>query len=167
MACVGFNFDTINFIKYFKKYYYCYIIDIISITTWSIYSVIIKKYSNMINDDYIPLCTLLTGILCIIISLAVPGYNNYNHFIIKNNTIPFLLYESIIVSCLSYYFWNIAVRFGNIAIANNFSLLGPIFNIIITSLCYDLKISYDVIYGALILIVALILSKISIVESDT
>lgn len=161
VVCIGFDFSRINFTGYFIKYYYCYVFAIISAMTWGIYSIVVKKYSNTIEDDVF-ISMVLTGIIRIAISFCDKSFNNYGNIKTNFKNIGFLLYEIIFISYLAYYFWGIAIRRGNSKILSNISLLAPVISVISTSLFYELQLLGNVIYGTIILVSAIAFCKYSI-----
>lgn len=167
IACIGFDFSRINFITYFPQYYYCYVFAIISALTWSYYSIYLNKYGHFIKNDHGPISIFITGIICIIISVIIsvcnPSFNNYNNIQFTFKDIGCFLYESIVTFYLSYCCWNIGYKKGNPQILANFSLLAPVLSIIFTSLFYGLNLLGNVVYGSIILVIAIIFCKYSIV----
>lgn len=162
VSCVGFNFEHINFVSYFPKYYYCYIFATIGSITWTYYSVYLNKYSEMFEDDHIFIGMILTGIISIVISFCDESFNNYENYQTDFKNIGFLLYEIIILSYMSYYFWGISLRYGNVKIISNFSLFAPVLNTLFTSIFYGLNLFGSVVFGSIILVIAVICCKYSI-----
>lgn len=164
VACIGFNFSNINFTKYVVQYYYSYIFGIISAITWSLYSIFVKKYSEAVEDDHVFISMGITGIISLIISVCDPTFNNYGNIEYDFKNVGFFLYETIVVSYLAYYFWGTGSKNGNIKIISNFSLLAPVLSTTFTSLFYGLNLIGNVIYGSIILVVAIVCCKYSIEE---
>ena len=170
VACVGFNFNRIDFIKYFPKYYYCYCFAMVGAVSWAYYTVLIKKYSNVMHDDHIFISFIISGIICIAISFCDKSFNNYGNIQLDFKNAGTFLYEALVIYCVTYYFWSISNKHGNMKAIMNFSLLAPIISIISTSIFYNLDILGNTIYGSLILVAAIACCKYSIcdtVENNT
>lgn len=166
IACVGFNFQKINFVIYVKDYYYCYIYDLISVGTWVLYSILLKKHTVLIKNDHTSVSMFLTGIISIIISFIIPKYNNYNNISYDFINILCFIYETIIISYLTYFLWSLSTKYGNLKFLNNFGLLAPIMSVLSTSLYYEIPISQNIIYATIILITSSFLCNYSIIEYD-
>lgn len=164
VACVGFNLNQINFIKYFPKYYYCYIFAVISAVSWAYYTTYLKKYTSMVKNDHVFVLLIITGIICVLLSLCFEPIGTYNQIKFGLKEIGVFLYESIIVFCFSYYFWSVSSKNGDIKTLMNFSLLAPVLNIIFTSIFYNISLLGNVIYGSIILVIAVICCKYSMCD---
>ncbi len=159
IACVGFNFNDINFVKYFTDYYYCYFFAIITALAWSYYSVYIKKYETMVNDDHIFISALVSGLIMIPCSFANSKFNNYGHIENSFRSVGLMMYETIIACSLAYYLWNVGFKYGNAKAISNFSILAPLLNICFTSAFYNLNVMYNIIFGSILLICAALFCK--------
>lgn len=166
ISCTGFNFSKINFVRYFPKYFYCYILALISAFTWSYYSVYLKKWGKEIFEDHIYISMIISGTIMTLLSLASNKLNNFDDISYDFKNIGLFLYEIIIATCLPYYLWNVGYKFGNAKIISNFTLFVPIINIFSTSLFYGYDLFNDSMYGAIILIVAIACCKNSIESND-
>lgn len=169
LSCVGFDFNKINFIKYFPHYYPYYIYACLASISWTLYSVFLKKYENMFEDDHVYVGLIIAGLISLIIYLC-NHYHNDNrndHIQIKINflNIGCMIYEILIFSYLSHYFWNTGIKKGNIKVISNFSLLIPVLNVIFASLFFGLNVFNGELMGAFILIIAMLLCRYSIMEN--
>lgn len=164
VACVGFDYTHVNFIKYFPKYYYCYCFALISALSWGYYTIYLKKYSNDIKDDHVFVSLIIAGIICVAISFCNNSFNNYINIKFGPKDALIYFYESIIVFCLSYYTWSISSKYGNMKLLMNCSLFAPVLSVIFTSVFYGLNLFSNVVYGSIILVVAVICCKYSIAD---
>lgn len=167
ISCIGFNFNQINFIKYFPKYYYCYIFALMSAFTWSYYSIYLKKWGVGICEDHIYISMIISGTTMTLLSFSNDKFNNFDTMSTNFKNIGLLLYEIIIATCLPYYLWNIGYKFGNVKIISNFTLFVPLINIFTTSLFYNYNLFNESMFSAIILIIAIMCCKFSIKESET
>lgn len=166
IACVGFDFKTINFIKYFEQYYYCYFLAIVAAITWAYYSVYLAKFKQFVEKDHTFIGLLITGILLFAASVASPDLNNYQHTELTFKSLGFLIYTIIMASMVPYTLWNIGYSKGSSKVIANFSLLSPIINIVTTQLIYGLPLYLNIIIGAIILIIAMACCKYSIEKPE-
>lgn len=164
LSCVGFDFNKINFIKYFPEFYYYYIYAIVASMSWTGYSIFLKKYENMFEDDHVYLGLFVSGLICCVISLCESKFNNINNIKTDSKNIFYIFYEIIVFAYLSHYLWNIGIKQGNIKIISNFSLLIPVLNVIFASLFFGLNVLDGELIGAFVLIIAMFLCRYSIVE---
>ena len=80
ISYIGFNFEKINFPKYFLEYYYCYVLAIIAALTWSFYSVFIIKYNKLIKDDHIFFSFLISGTILTSLSFINSNWPKLDDF---------------------------------------------------------------------------------------
>lgn len=162
IACIGFDFSKINFTTYFAKYWYSYFFAIMSAIVWSYYSVYIKKYETLIKDDHLIFSMLISGLIMILISFTNPSFNNYDNITLNFKTIGFMMYEVLVACSLAYYFWSLGFKYGSAKAVSNFSILAPMLNVCFTSVFYGLNMMYNIIFGAILLIIAMLCCKHSI-----
>lgn len=167
IACVGFNFSNANFISYFPKYYYVYGLSILSAFTWAYYSTLLTKWAKSVNDDHVYISMIISGTIMILISVTDSAFNNYKHMSFDFVNCGLFLYEVLIATCLPYYLWNIAYKYGNVKIVSNFSILTPIINVITVSLLYGLNLLDGPIFGSILLIAAIVCCKNSVEEKKS
>ena len=158
-ACVGFDLSSVNFVKYFVDYYYCYFFAVITAIVWSHYSVYIKKYEAIIKDDHIFISALISGLIMIPFSFASNKFNNYDNLQFTIQSAGLMIYEVIVSCSLAYYLWNIGFKYGNVKTISNFSILAPLLNVCFTSAFYGLNMMLNIILGSVLLIGAALLCK--------
>lgn len=165
VACVGFDFKHINFVKYFPKYYYCYCFAIISAVSWAYYTTYLKKYTLEIKDDHVSISLIITGVICIIISICIGEHKNYFDIKLDFKNVGIYLYQSLIVFYIAYHLWSISSKYGDIKILVNFCLLAPALSVIFTSSFYGINLFGNVVYGSIILVFAIVCCKYSMCEA--
>lgn len=172
ISCVGFDFEKINFPKYFLKYYYCYISAVIAAFSWAYYSVYSIKFKQFVNNDHTFISFCMAGILLLLFSFANPKLNKFNEFNKINSdyeilkSIGFLLYSVVMATIIPYYLWNIGYTKGNSKIIANFSLLSPVTNVTITQVIYGIPLLKNIITGAIVLVIAMAFCKYSIEKNN-
>ena len=57
---------------------------------------------------------------------------------------------------IPYFLWDIGYKYGNVQMISNFSILTPFINILTTSLLYNYDLLNGPIFGAIILIAAIV-----------
>lgn len=162
ISCVGFDLKNVLFFDYIQDYSYCYIFAIISCLTWSFYCVYTKKHEKLINDDHIFISMFISGTIMTSISFASDSFSNCKHITLNFKFIGLMFYEVLIASCMAYYLWNIGYRHGNVKIISNFSILAPLLNVIFTSAFYRIDLMYNIIFGALFLVLSVVCCRRSI-----
>ncbi|MCP4670755.1 MAG: DMT family transporter [Desulfobacula sp.] len=137
---------------------------VISIASWSFYSVLLKK--KQINIAPLSFLTMLIffGVLSIF-PFYLWEFIVFQGFELKSTTITVFLYLGIFPSILAYLCWNFGVKTAGASIASVFMYLLPVFTSIIA--CLFLNESFFLYHfaGGLFILFGLIMSSFKTVNS--
>jgi drug/metabolite transporter (DMT)-like permease len=131
---------------------------VLSIASWSFYSVLLKK--KQINISPISLLTTLIffGVICIL-PFYLWEFSIFQGFELKPVNIIIFLYLGIFPSILSYLCWNFGVKTAGASIASVFMYLLPLFTSMIAYMCLDEKLFLFHFTGGIFILFGLIMSS--------
>jgi drug/metabolite transporter (DMT)-like permease len=166
VSCIGFDFSHLNIGNYIVDYYYCYICALFSSLSWSGYTIYLKKYSHLLNDDHIFFSMIIAGMIMTLLSLLSSNFNQFGDISFSFIDLGFFIYCIFFANLLPYFLWDIGYKYGNAQMISNFSILTPFINVLSTSLFYGYDLFKGPIFGSIILIAAILCCRNGIVDPD-
>ena len=135
------------------------ILIILSISSWALYSVLLKKRDIRISPIALLTVLIVMGLVCIF-PFYLLEYKVYQGFELNKNTVLLFAFLGIFPSIVSYICWNYGVKITGSSTAAIFMYLIPVFTSLLAWLFLDEQLfSYHFTGGILILAGLLMSSK--------
>ncbi|MCK5541471.1 MAG: DMT family transporter [Desulfobacterales bacterium] len=134
------------------------ILIILSITSWALYSVLLRKKTINIHPISLLTTLIFMGSLCIL-PFYVWEYKNFSGFDLNMSTFLIFLFLAIFPSILSYISWNFGVKVVGSGRASLFMYLLPVFTSVLAFLFLGESIAVYHISGGIIILTGLIMSS--------
>ncbi|GAB6143790.1 DMT family transporter [Desulfocicer niacini] len=131
---------------------------LLSITSWALYSVLLKRRTIPISSVSFLTMTIIFGTLCIL-PFYLCEYFFYSKFEVNAAIVWMFVYLGIFPSILSYIFWNYGVKIVGSETASVFMYLIPVFTSVIACFFLDERLFAFHMTGGLLIFSGLFLSS--------
>lgn len=165
LAFSGFYLATVQsgmfsweiFTENFTENYFPYLLALLAAFSWGLYSNLVRYWAGNVNGGAVPLFLLSTGLVLTGISFVFPEKSCWTA-----RAVIELMYMSIFPTFLAYFFWDMAMRKGNIILIASLSYFVPLLSIIISSLYLQININPSMWIACGLVISGAIICKFSI-----
>jgi len=137
-----------------------YLIAFIAAISWGLYSNLVRRWAGHAEGGAVPLFLLITGLALTAIRFMFPEESYWTPRVVAE-----LLYMSIFPTFLAYFFWDRAMRKGNIILVASLSYFTPLLSIIISSLYLQIVIKSSLWIACALVIIGAVICKFSIVDN--
>jgi drug/metabolite transporter (DMT)-like permease len=136
-----------------------YALCLVNVLAWSLYSNLARVQASPGGPGATPVYLLVAGIGLALVRLLRP-----EPYLISAVPVAALLAMAVFPALLSYWFWERAMREGNMVLVASLAYLVPLFSTIITSLLQDVPLTPAVWLGCGLLIAGSWLCRRSVLE---
>jgi drug/metabolite transporter (DMT)-like permease len=154
------NFSLLPLLQNIQENSLPYLFAFIAAVSWALYSTLARKWAGDNEEGAVPIFLFFTGITLFIL-----------RFFFQEETIwSFkvgieLLYMAIFPTFLAYFFWDQAMRRGNIVLVATLSYFTPLLSVFISSLYLQITIDIRLWVASILVVIGAIISKYSILET--
>jgi drug/metabolite transporter (DMT)-like permease len=154
------NFSLLPLLQNIQENSLPYLFSFIAAISWALYSTLARKWAGDNEEGAVPIFLFFTGITLFIL-----------RFFFQEETIwSFkvgieLFYMAIFPTFLAYFFWDQAMRRGNIVLVATLSYFTPILSVFISSLYLQITIDIRLWVASILVVIGAIISKYSILET--
>lgn len=162
-ALIAFNpyqdFSFGRFYQNIQQNWIPVVLALIAAFSWSLYSVFARKWASHVKESAVPIFLCFTGLILIFLRLFFKEQAIWNLTVVGE-----LLYMSIFPTFLAYFFWDKAVRKGNIVFIATLSYFIPILSVFISSIYLQIAIKTQLWVAAVLVVIGALVSRYSILE---
>ena len=167
LAFSGFYLATVNsgmfsweaFKGNFQVSYLPYLLAFLAAISWGLYSNLVRRWAGHTEGGAVPLFLLVTGLVLTIIRFIFPEESYWTA-----RVVVVLLYMSVFPTFLAYFFWDRAMRKGNIILVASLSYFTPLLSIIISSLYLQVAVKANLWIACGLVIVGAVICRFSIID---
>lgn len=153
------SFSLDHFLKAFQSNTLPYFLAMIAAVSWALYSTLAKKWAGNVKDGAVPLFLFCTGVILMVSRLF---FQEQSIWQIKTGLE--LLYMAIFPTFLAYFFWDRAMRRGNMIFVASFSYFTPLLSVFTTAIYLEIAIDMRLWIACILVVIGAVISKISIIE---
>jgi drug/metabolite transporter (DMT)-like permease len=167
LAFSGFCLATVNsgmfswevFKGNFQVNYLPYLLAFLAAISWGLYSNLTRRWAGHTEGGAVPLFLLVTGLVLTAIRFMFPEESYWTPHVVAE-----LLYMSIFPTFLAYFFWDKAMRRGNIILVASLSYFTPLLSMVISSLYLQVVVKANLWLACGLVIAGAIICKFSIID---
>jgi len=151
------NFSFLSFLQNIHENSLPYLLAFIAAVSWALYSTLARKWAGDNEEGAVPIFLFFTGFILFIL-----------RFFFQEETVwSFkaaieLLYMTIFPTFLAYFFWDQAMRRGNIILVAALSYFIPILSVFISSLYLQISIDIRLWVASILVVIGAVISRYSI-----
>ena len=167
MAFAGFYLATVNsgmfswevFKGNFQVNYLPYLLAFLAAISWGLYSILVRRWAGHTEGGAVPLFLMVTGLILTVVRFMFPEESYWTPRVVAE-----LLYMSIFPTFLAYFFWDRAMRKGNIILVASLSYFTPLFFIIISFLYLQIVIKSSLWIACALVVIGAVICRFSIID---
>jgi len=127
--------------------------------SWGLYSVLSRRWAGSAGGTAVPLFLLATGFVMTLAAGDVPRPAEWSSSVTLR-----LAYLAILPGFCGYFFWDYAVRRGNIILVATLSYFTPLFSTLICCFYFGIPLTGTLITGCVILVAGALIAKHAVIE---
>ena len=131
-----------------------YLMGLVSAISWGLYTNWTKKYIGIAKVDGVGIYMILTSVVLGGVAFFMEEPRNFSKDFIYQ-----ILYAGVVVGALANFWWNLAIKKGNMLLVVLVSNFLPIISTIMTALMLGVGITTGIVIGSLLVVIGTIWSK--------
>ena len=140
--------------------YFPYLLAFLAAVSWGLYSNLARYWAGNTEGSAVPIFLLFTGLALTMLRFLFPEVSYWTV-----RAVAELLYMSIFPTFLAYFFWDRAMRRGNIVLVASLSYFVPLLSIIISSLYLHVIIGPSLWIACGLVIMGAVICRFSIIDN--
>lgn len=140
--------------------YFPYLLAFLAAVSWGLYSNLARYWAGNTEGSAVPIFLLFTGLALTMLRFIFPEVSYWTV-----RAVAELLYMSIFPTFLAYFFWDRAMRTGNMVLVASLSYFVPLLSIIISSFYLQVIIGPSLWIACGLVIAGAVICRFSIIDN--